>query len=389
MGSLLNTLFRSDLHVEGAPNRWSLWKDRLAFKRTQEVLKKAKYRLQYLEDYVQTHPELLLSPLRENHERVSACGFERIDGWKSEAIRKMWQKIPAVELKLDLLAVLPNARMWGYPFFVSTEDRVLLRDVSWDFRIFRKAAQEPPVNREFSGKVAILPLHRCRNYFHWLMEVLPRIQMLEEENLWNKIPVVVPPLSGFFKETLDLLGLKENLRLEFNPDQDHWQFEEAVYPSRLGASRKLPIHAVKFLRDRFVANSNQKKRRIYYSRQGSSTRRVLNEERLLPLLTKYGFEIFTGISISFADQVTLFSQAEAVVGCHGAGLANLAFCSPRTPVLELMGSRYVNPIMGEICESASLPYSVLVGKTTHEHGHYEIDIEIIESWLKAHFDRSF
>ena len=39
--------------------------------------------------------------------------------------------------------------------------------------------------------------------------------------------------------------------------------------------------------------------------------------------------------MKFTDQVTLFHNAECIVGLHGGGFANIAFCKPGTKIIEL------------------------------------------------------
>lgn len=382
MSSIFPHLFCSKLHVEGASNRWKSWKDSLSFQRTLKILKKLKYQLQFLDEYVLDHPEVLLSPLRQKHDRFSPCSFEKAYGWKVETLQQQWNSIPSQEYRLDIIASLPEASLWGYSFFVATQEGTLLRDSSWDLRVFRKAGDRPSVTRRLSGKAVILPLHRCRNYFHWLLEVLPRVQLLEEEGLWNRIPVVIPRWEGFYKESLRLLGLDPKFYVEFDPDKDHFQFEEAIYPSRLGSIRKVAPTSVHYLREKLVPRDPKRSRKIYYSRRSASTRRVLNEEEFLPDLVSRGFEIFTGEGVSMENQIQIFSEATCVIGAHGAGLANLVFCAPMTPVLELMGSTYINPVMGELCDSGGLRYSVYVGQTEHEQGHYRVDRLSILDWLE-------
>ena len=48
--------------------------------------------------------------------------------------------------------------------------------------------------------------------------------------------------------------------------------------------------------------------------------------------------------IKFADQVDLFYNAECIVGLHGGGFANLAFCKPGTKVIELKSVDAGTPI---------------------------------------------
>jgi capsular polysaccharide biosynthesis protein len=51
-----------------------------------------------------------------------------------------------------------------------------------------------------------------------------------------------------------------------------------------------------------------------------------------------------------------------VVGAHGAGLANLLFCTPGTKVLELFAPRCVNLCYWVISNHAGLNYHYLLGE---------------------------
>jgi hypothetical protein len=338
------------------------------------------YRLRYLEEYAEENPECLLSPLTARHARFPAAAVQEVLGCDSKEFHGEWDGVPSYEMRGEVVGSIAGASLWGYPFFVLTQDQVLLNDSSWELKIFRKAVDRPAVTKRIQGRAVILPLHRCRNYYHWVVEVLPRVQLLMEERLWDRIPVIVPPLQSFQRESLIALGLNPDLMIPFDPDHDHFEMEEAIYPSRVGAIRKVSRTSVEWLRKRLSPCVLKGERKIYYSRGSAKTRRVLNEGEYLPALKERGFEVFTGDGMSFMDQVALFAEAKVVVGAHGAGLANVVFCRARTPVLELMGSDYVNPCFGELCDSGENPYSALVGKPKYD-GHYRVDATALLGWV--------
>ncbi len=376
IGRWLQGVIEGDLQVEGRRGFFQKLREKESFRKTLKIIAHQGYRLQFLDQYVEDHPECLLSPLICRHQRFPACAIQKVLGFNEHRFRKAWDGIEGYEIRADVGGSLPKASLWGFPFFVLTEDQVLLHDCSWDIKAFRKVVDRPSVTQEILGRAIILPLHRSRNYYHWLIEVLPRIQLLMEEGLWNRVPVIVPPLQSFQSESLQALGLNPELMIPFNPEYDHFKIEEGIYPSRLGAIRKASRSSVDWLRGKLVPQGLEQKRKIYYSRSGAKTRRVLNEAEFLPELQKRGFEIFTGEGISFAEEVKLFAEAELVVGAHGAGLTNLVFCSPRVPVVELMGSDYVNPCFGELCDSGRNPYSVVVGKPKYA-GNYIINPKLL------------
>ena len=72
------------------------------------------------------------------------------------------------------------------------------------------------------------------------------------------------------------------------------------------------------------------------------TRRIENEDEVLATLRPLGFDVVDPGTLSVAEQVLLFAEAEMVVGAHGAGLTNIAFCSPGATVIELFPADYVN-----------------------------------------------
>jgi hypothetical protein len=73
--------------------------------------------------------------------------------------------------------------------------------------------------------------------------------------------------------------------------------------------------------------------RIFITRRGP--RSIINESEVLRALRPLGFESHCLEGMRLADQISLFSRAECVIGPHGAGLTNLVFCRPGTKVAEI------------------------------------------------------
>jgi hypothetical protein len=75
--------------------------------------------------------------------------------------------------------------------------------------------------------------------------------------------------------------------------------------------------------------------RVYVSRRGAKARQMLNEPELAAALAERGFETVDAETLSFADQVRAYSNAQYIVGAHGAGLVNAAFARPGATLFEL------------------------------------------------------
>jgi len=81
---------------------------------------------------------------------------------------------------------------------------------------------------------------------------------------------------------------------------------------------------------------------VYVSRSGAVERRVLNENEVMNVLSEYGFERYCLENQSLSENVQLFSQADLVVGPHGAGLTDIIFANDCT-LLELFGEKVKQP----------------------------------------------
>src|SRR5258706_8029200 len=74
-------------------------------------------------------------------------------------------------------------------------------------------------------------------------------------------------------------------------------------------------------------------------------------------LRAMGFEVVTAETMSLAEQVKMFYDAELIVGLHGAGLTNALF-APRAAVLEIIGD-YGDGILYSISAAFKRPHMVL------------------------------
>ncbi len=86
----------------------------------------------------------------------------------------------------------------------------------------------------------------------------------------------------------------------------------------------------------------------------------MNEDDLWVELERHGFEWFDPTGTA-EDPRHAFEEAAVVVGGHGAGLADLAFCRPGARVLELMSSTHLMPFYLTLALAGGLRYAHLIG----------------------------
>ena len=192
-------------------------------------------------------------------------------------------------------------------------------------------------------------------------------------------PLFVSNRLSFQQETLALLGLERRVI-----DTHHY---DAVIAPEIYAS-SVPHTATPwvthYLRKVFLPLLSvlKQKRRIYVSRRDASKRRIINEEEILRILERYGFERVELGALPLLEQMALFRGAEAIVAPHGAGLSHIAFCDPKTVLLECFAPRLINQCYREVSKHLELHYTSLLGE--REQGcAIDPDFEVNPAHLEA------
>jgi hypothetical protein len=116
-------------------------------------------------------------------------------------------------------------------------------------------------------------------------------------------------------------------------------------------------------------------KRLYISRSGR--RRVLNEDALVQMLDRYGFEVVPDQPRPVAEQVALYQNASVVLGPHGASFANVLFCQPGTHLIELFAPGYVPEFFRYLAHLLQLPYAAYChGEAIHYPDHRAVTTDM-------------
>ncbi|MBE9187134.1 tetratricopeptide repeat protein [Microcoleus sp. LEGE 07076] len=287
-------------------------------------------------------------------------------------------------------AQIPNGRVWIVPqqnywlickaIAVITPDNYLLGDLSRDYPGFLPGCDKHDIRKhsvfelesfphlkQIDGSVAVLSGLSGNVYFHWMVDVLPRIELLRQSgrNLAEIDWFLVNSCQHQFqRETLRILGIPEEKVLE-SDRLPHLQATELIVPSFAGYLGWPSGWAIDFLRREFlktIVPGASYPKRIYISRHKARYRRVLNEEDAVEVLEKYGFVSIFPESMSLAEQIAHFYHAEAIVAAHGSGLTNTIFCQPGTKVIELMSPHYISHYYWGISQHLKLNHYYLAGE---------------------------
>lgn len=222
--------------------------------------------------------------------------------------------------------------------------------------------------RRFRGTCLTLASNwSCENYGHLLLDSLPRVHLFAKAGFsFADVDYIYCPAKNIAKAMalLERYGVPvEKCILTPLPQGGGIQFDTLIAPTFPGIRRNYPQWVPTFLRRALPQGAGIPHRRLYITR-GSGTRKVANESALLALLNEYGFEIYD--PSLYSDPWLDFSQATAVIGAHGAGLTDLAFCPAETAVLELLPSDHIYPYYCSLSQAAGLRYAYLIGQSERQ-----------------------
>lgn len=199
-------------------------------------------------------------------------------------------------------------------------------------------------------------------YYHWMFEILPRLQLVEDAGLkYSK--VFISAHLPFQKKSLELLGIRDEHIIDASK-VDAVISKEMIIPSVPCLMDHAPLWTCQFLTEKLITNAHQtgqEFKKIYISRSKATRRRILNEHEILNIIEKKGFKCVYLEELDFAEQIRLFYHADCIIAPHGAGLSNLVFAKPKTKLLELFSPSYVHPCFWYIANSVGIDYHYLLG----------------------------
>jgi capsular polysaccharide biosynthesis protein len=186
------------------------------------------------------------------------------------------------------------------------------------------------------GETVSLAADGQGNYYHWMLEVLPRLAALEPASLPHR-RYLVAQQHPFQRETFDLLQIPAEARIPIASHRFYAAPKLLVPLVPLGISPE----NVRFVRHMLVertglTESPANGERIYISRRHASSRRMLNEDELEPILKKHHFRVCHPEQLSLRQQILLFHNADVILAPHGATWTNLIFARPGARALEIV-----------------------------------------------------
>lgn len=198
-------------------------------------------------------------------------------------------------------------------------------------------------------------IHFCKdyspNYFHWMIEALPRLSIIDKFPELKNTPLLVD--ATLYPQQLEALeyltqGNREIIRLNKG---EAYHVKRLIYPSCLSHIHNNYFHpidyrkdvvispdAIIYLKNRFkpLTDDTKATRKIYLSRKSTgANKRIENDDEIANFLANHGFEVVLPETLTFAEQAKLFSQAAIIIGASGSAFTNLIFAQQNTQAIIL------------------------------------------------------
>ncbi len=225
-------------------------------------------------------------------------------------------------------------------------------------------------------------------YYHWLCEIYPRlfyIKLYIENNphlfVNKKIVLLLYYHNDFIKQFLEILNLKNIVICPYNPTLEYQAQVAYLYtPAFCGNPSK---DAINIIRKSLFNNSVcVPKINILIKRNNNG---IINNFDAVYNLLKTNYSDYEWIIFDSEDEISknsiktiqLFSQANLIVGVHGAGLTNMIFSSPQAKIIELHPDNCGNVCYWHLSHIIENTYTMLLVKSVSDLA-FDVNLEQLD-----------
>lgn len=316
---------------------------------------------------------------------------------------------------------LHDAMLVGGTRVVITSDGFLLHDEIYRNRLDPHLLIKPiSIVSRIEGDMALIHLERRPtdqieagillsadhdyNYFHWMVEVLPKLAMIDTLDDFHDYPLLVRgDLNPNLLRALALANRRNRRIIHLVPNAAY-RIKHIIYPSDicrtvdreggeilfesdcLLSPRWLKASAVAIMQSLPLRFEPATKRPLFLTRQ-QGLRRITNIQDLEVWFGERDFAVETFQDVSLDYQIMRSERAEIFVAVTGAAVTNMMFCPPGSNIIVLMSSHHgQNPyVWQQLATCFGHRLTLVVGprrfaRFEHPiHDNYSIDIELLET----------
>ena len=243
------------------------------------------------------------------------------------------------KLKINCNIFKGNFFLDSFNYFLISEDNqsfenLFTRDMYQDNKHFftEKFFEHYKKNlenfKEFKN-IFVLGSSAANNYYSNILQFLPRIFFLKENNI--KI-AIHRNSSAKLRDFIKLILINKKIDFSFvYLDDGFYKFTNSDMPQFFTLSKSVKI-LKHFLKPK---KSDFEEKKIYVTREDSTYRKIVNEADILPILRSKGYKVINPQLYKIDEQIKIFSEADKIISPHGSNLSNIIFCKPGTEIYEI------------------------------------------------------
>jgi capsular polysaccharide biosynthesis protein len=212
----------------------------------------------------------------------------------------------------------------------------------------RRDPQRQLTKRRLPGRHIMLGGPGMHVYGHWLIEILPKLYVLDTLGYdLNSVSFVLPSnLRPFALKWLAILGIGTDQISLYDPENEIVQIDELVVASVLhNGVRVSPAMAEvgRLLVGRIERTVGQLRpstfgAKVFLSRKKAGGRNLINRDAIENIALDSGFAIISPETLDITEQVILLKGARYILGEYGSALHGSIFSGSGTVVCALRGS---------------------------------------------------
>ena len=257
----------------------------------------------------------------------------------------------------------------------------------------------PRIKKKINGRILSLAqgASGISNYYHWLFDLLPKIKLYSEVYNVDELKYLyTSKLKKFQAESLIPLNL-DKIKIIDTINHRHIEADEIIctdHPNYYegyieNESKKIPKWIVEWLKDTYLdyAKKFECNDKILIDRSSVISKhcQFINYDEISNFLVKKGFTEYKTENLSFFEEIYLFRNANFIIGAHGAGFANLAFCREGTKIIEVRPNDRTNSLYERISKINNLDYNLILTDVVNNEDQIKGDIKLSINELKKYF----
>lgn len=326
--------------------------------------------------------------------------LDYIDGALREGLMNRLRQKPNVPIYPMGYYEIPNGKIIGYGAVADSKNQLLFsKKLTFDkvgpgkVKGFRCGVMlsETTVElndsrsiKKVSGKVINIMMPGMYIYGHWLIDLLPKLYLLQQKLNFRKYKIVLPhDIPGYALDFLKMINLDESHLMYFDPDKEILECDSVILPTKcriIDGSWLAPY--VGKMYDEIASNIKVDRadlpKRLYLSRRRlkKQFRKLVNREEVSDLIVSRGFTEIFPEDYSLAEQLQLYKHAEIMVGEFGSALHNSLFADNDLKVISLQSSHIPLLVQWGICNIKGQSCSLIFGETTEIRKSINCDFKI-------------